>query len=48
MKCAEIVDIKNWVIHGYDKVNDYLMWVIITNHLPKLREEIEKLLNENS
>ena len=40
----QIIDTRNWVIHGYDKVDDVIIWGIITNHLPKLKEEIEKLL----
>ncbi|MBI9066020.1 MAG: DUF86 domain-containing protein [Salinivirgaceae bacterium] len=40
----QIVDTRNWVIHGYDKVDDVVVWGIISNHLPKLRKEIEKLL----
>ncbi len=42
----QIVDTRNWVIHGYDKVDDVVIWGIISNHLPKLKEEIERLLNE--
>lgn len=42
----QIVDTRNWVIHGYDKVDDVIIWGIITKHLPKLKEEVEKYLNE--
>ncbi|MEA3316976.1 MAG: HepT-like ribonuclease domain-containing protein [Bacteroidota bacterium] len=42
----QIVDTRNWVIHGYDKEDDIVVWGIISNHLPKLQKEIEKLLNE--
>ena len=41
----KIVDTRNWVIHGYDKVDDTVIWGIITNHLPKLKAEIEDFLN---
>lgn len=41
----QIVDARNWVIHGYDKVDDVVIWGIITNHLPKLKTEVEALLN---
>ncbi len=40
----QIVDTRNWVIHGYDKVDDVVIWGIISNHLPKLKKEIENLL----
>lgn len=40
----QIIDTRNWVIHGYDKVDDVIIWGIISNHLPKLKKEIEDLL----
>ena len=40
----QIIDTRNWVIHGYDKVDDVIIWGIISNHLPKLKEEIDNLL----
>jgi len=40
----KIVDLRNWVIHGYDKVDDVIIWGILSNHLPKLRKDVEKLL----
>lgn len=43
----QIVDTRNWVIHGYDKVDDVVIWGIITNHLPHLLTEIKALLEEN-
>ena len=42
----QIVDARNWVIHGYDKVDDVVIWGIVSNHLPKLKEEIEELLKK--
>ena len=39
-----IVDTRNWVIHGYDKVDDIVIWGIVINHLPELNIEILKLL----
>ncbi|ANQ50747.1 DUF86 domain-containing protein [Flammeovirga sp. MY04] len=40
----QIVDTRNWVIHGYDKVDNVVIWGIITKHLPKLKAEVEELL----
>ena len=40
----KIVDLRNWVIHGYDKVDDIIIWGIITKHIPILKEQIELLL----
>ncbi len=42
----QIVDTRNWVIHGYDKVDDVVIWGIVSKKLPKLLVEIENLLNE--
>jgi uncharacterized protein with HEPN domain len=39
-----IIDLRNWVIHGYDKVDDVIIWGIITRDLPILKNEIEKLI----
>jgi len=41
----KIVDLRNWVIHGYDKVDDVIIWGILSNHLPKLKDQVEKLMN---
>jgi len=40
----QIIDTRNWVIHGYDKVDDVVIWGIISNHLPKLKIEVETYL----
>jgi uncharacterized protein with HEPN domain len=42
----QIIDTRNWVIHGYDKVDDVVIWGIISNHLPKLKNEIEEYLDK--
>lgn len=42
----QIMDTRNWVIHGYDRVDDIIIWRIISKHLPKLKEEIEILLDQ--
>ncbi len=41
-----MIDLRNFVIHGYDKVDNVIMWGIISRDLLELRVEIEKLLNE--
>jgi uncharacterized protein with HEPN domain len=41
-----IVDARNWVIHGYDKVDDVIIWGIVVNQLPKLQLEIQRYLQE--
>ena len=39
-----IVDLRNWVIHGYDKIDDMIIWGIISNDLPKLKIQIDNML----
>lgn len=40
-----IISMRNRVIHGYDKIDNEIVWGIIVRHLPMLKEEIESLLN---
>ncbi|HEX4374765.1 MAG TPA: HepT-like ribonuclease domain-containing protein [Puia sp.] len=42
----KIVDTRNRIIHGYDSVSDDITWGIVIKHLPALKMEIEKLLNQ--
>lgn len=41
----QIVDTRNWVIHGYDKVDDVIIWGIISKNLPELEKEILQYLD---
>lgn len=41
-----IVDTRNWVIHGYDNVDDMIIWGVINKYLPKLKDDVKKLLSE--
>lgn len=38
------VNARNFVIHGYDRVDDTILWGIVINDLPKLKEEVSALL----
>ncbi len=42
----KIIDTRNRIIHGYDTISDDVIWGIIINHLPKLKVEVEKSLND--
>ncbi len=46
VSARQIVDTRNWVIHGYDKVDDVVIWGIVSNHIPVLKKEIEELLEK--
>ena len=39
-----IVDLRNWVIHGYDKVDDVIIWGILSRDIPKLKKQVKKLI----
>lgn len=36
----KIIGTRNRIAHGYDKISDDLIWSIVINHLPKLKEEV--------
>ena len=38
-----IVNTRNYLIHGYDSLREDLIWAIVINHLPKLKEEVHRL-----
>jgi len=40
----KIVGLRNQIIHAYDNISDENIWGITMNHLPKLKEEIERLI----
>jgi len=40
----KIIGTRNRIIHGYDKISDDLIWSIVINTLPKLKEEVDSLL----
>lgn len=42
----KIIGTRNRIIHGYDKISNDLIWSIVINHLPKLKDEVSGLLNE--
>jgi uncharacterized protein with HEPN domain len=40
----KIVDTRNYVIHGYDSLTADILWSIVVNHLPVLKQEINAIL----
>ncbi len=40
----QIISMRNRVIHGYDKIDNEIIWGTIVRHLPTLKKEIETLL----
>ena len=39
----KIVDMRNKLIHGYDEVEDTVVWNVIVKYMPLLKEEVTKL-----
>lgn len=37
---------RNYIVHAYDSLQPYTIWGIVINDIPKLKEEIALLLNE--
>jgi len=42
-----IIGMRNWVIHSYDNVDNQVIWGTIIRHLPKLKQEVKAILDEN-
>lgn len=40
----QIISMRNRVIHGYDKIDDEIIWGTIVRHLPILKKEIINLM----
>jgi len=40
----QIISMRNRVIHGYDKIDNEIVWGTIVRHLPNLKIEIHNLL----
>ena len=40
----KIVGLRNRIIHGYDTVDEELIWDVVTNKLPALQQQVESIL----
>ncbi|MDD2764767.1 MAG: DUF86 domain-containing protein [Opitutaceae bacterium] len=45
---ASIVSFRNRIIHGYDVIDDAMVWGVIESHLPRLLEEVERELGQGN
>lgn len=41
-----VVGLRNRIIHGYNAINNRIVWDIVENELPKLKAQVEQLLGE--
>lgn len=39
----QIIAFRNRIVHAYDSLDNAIVWAILINHLPKLKEEIHEL-----
>ncbi|MBK7853759.1 MAG: DUF86 domain-containing protein [Bacteroidetes bacterium] len=42
----KIISMRNYLIHAYDSIDDFLVYEIIKTHLPLLKTEVQKLLED--
>lgn len=40
-----IIDTRNRIIHGYDSVKPEFLWGLVIKHIPALKADIEKTIN---
>jgi len=41
-----VIALRNQVIHAYDNISDENIWSILINHLPKLKFEVDTLIEQ--
>jgi uncharacterized protein with HEPN domain len=41
----KIVALRNRIIHGYDTIDDILIYQVFQDHVPLLKKEVDKLLD---
>lgn len=44
--CRQIISFRNQLVHGYQSIDDLVVWGVVTNDLPGLRAAVEVLLEE--
>jgi uncharacterized protein with HEPN domain len=42
----QIVAFRNRIIHAYDSIDDTIIWAIVRNHLPLLKQEVKTFLSK--
>jgi uncharacterized protein with HEPN domain len=41
-----IIGTRNRIIHTYDNISDEVIWTIVTRDLPKLKTQVDKLIDQ--
>jgi uncharacterized protein with HEPN domain len=39
------IGLRNRIVHGYDSVDDRIIWHVVQDNLPRIRAQIEAALN---
>lgn len=47
-EAANIIALRNMLIHGYRYIDHAEVWQIVQQHLPPLHEQVDRLLKEQS
>ena len=42
----EIINTRNRIIHGYDRVETEFLWSLVLRHIPQLKQDIERIISE--
>jgi uncharacterized protein with HEPN domain len=45
MAYRQIIAFRNILVHGYDAIDDQIVWQVIQQDLPVLKQQVESLLN---
>ncbi|MEZ5173966.1 MAG: HepT-like ribonuclease domain-containing protein [Bacteroidia bacterium] len=45
LNAKNIIGTRNRIIHSYDNISDEVIWTIVCRELPKLKVQIEDLIN---
>ncbi|SDC83218.1 Uncharacterized conserved protein, contains HEPN domain [Algoriphagus faecimaris] len=43
-EARRIVNLRNWVIHAYDSVDNIIIWGIVNKDIPLLKSQVDQLL----
>ena len=42
----EIINTRNRIIHGYDRVETEFLWGLVVRHIPELKKDIERIIRQ--
>lgn len=44
--CRQIIGFRNVLVHGYDAIDDQIVWQVIQHDLPLLKQQVQALLKQ--